>query len=182
MITRHYQEELARLKELGSEFARMHPALAPMLGGTSADPDVERLLEGVAFQTALLRQKLDDDFPELVHDLMRLVAPHYLRPVPATTIVAFEPKPSLVQPQTIPAGMKLASVPVEGTRCLFRTTSPVEVHPLALRDASFDQPAGRPPGPGPPGPGVSVLSAVRCRRARCPRARRPSSSTGASSA
>lgn len=145
MITRHYQEELARLKELGSEFAKKHPALAPMLGGASADPDVERLLEGVAFQTALLRRKLDDDFPELIHDMVRLAAPHYLRPIPATTIVAFEPKPSLVQPQTVPAGMQLASVPVEGTRCLFRTTGPVEVHPLALQDASFDQPAGRPP-------------------------------------
>ncbi|CAG0934777.1 hypothetical protein RHDC3_03078 [Rhodocyclaceae bacterium] len=145
MITRHYQEELARLKELGAEFAQKHPALAPMLGGPSADPDVERLLEGVAFQTALLRQKLDDDFPELVHDMVRLVAPHYLRPIPATTIVAFEPKPSLVQSQTVPAGTSLASVPVEGTRCLFRTTGPVEVHPLTLLDASFDQPAGKPP-------------------------------------
>jgi len=143
MITRHYQEELARLKELGSEFAQKHPALAPMLGGPSADPDVERLLEGVAFQTALLRQKLDDDFPELVHDMVRLVAPHYLRPIPATTIVAFEPKPSLVQSQMVPAGTVLASVPVEGTRCLFRTTGPVEMHPLALTDATFNQPAGK---------------------------------------
>jgi len=145
MTTRHYQEELARLKELGAEFAATHPTLAPMLGGPSADPDVERLLEGVAFQTALLRQKLDDDFPEVVHDLVRLVAPHYLRPVPATTIVTFAPKPTLVHPQTIPAGAQLASVPVEGTRCLFRTTSPVELQPLELRDASFDQPAGRAP-------------------------------------
>ena len=145
MINRHYQEELARLKELGAEFAAAHPALAPMLGGPSADPDVERLLEGVAFQTALLRRKLKDDFPEVVHDLMRLVAPHYLRPLPTATIVAFEPKPSLVRTQTIPAGTELASVPVEGTRCLFRTTSPVELHPLQLLDASFDQPAGKAP-------------------------------------
>ena len=137
MITRYYQQELARLKELGAEFAERHPALAPMLGGPSADPDVERLLEGVAFQTALLRQKLDDDFPELIHDMVRLAAPHYLRPMPATTIVAFEPKPSLVQSQTIPAGTELASVPVEGTRCLFRTTSPVELHPLEMEDAVF---------------------------------------------
>ncbi|WP_298437182.1 type VI secretion system baseplate subunit TssF [Geobacter sp.] len=145
MITRYYQEELARLKELGAEFAEKHPALAPMLGGPSADPDVERLLEGTAFQTALLRRKLDDDFPELIHDMVRLVAPHYLRPVPATTIVAFEPKSSLAQSRTIPAGTELASVPVEGTRCLFRTTSPVELHPLELTKATFTQPAGKAP-------------------------------------
>ena len=104
MTKRYYQEELAQLKELGSEFAASHPALAPMLGGPSSDPDVERLLEGVAFQTGLLRAKLDDDFPELIHDLARLVCPHFLRPIPATTMVAFAPKSSLTQSQTISGG------------------------------------------------------------------------------
>ena len=145
MITRYFQQELSYLKDLGAEFAKAHPALAPMLGGPSADPDVERLLEGVAFQTALLREKLDDDFPEVIHDLVRLVCPHYLRPIPASTVVAFAPAPSLTQPQTIPAGAQLASVPVEGTRCLFRTCGEVQLHPLELRDASFSQPAGRAP-------------------------------------
>lgn len=145
MINRYYQEELVRLKELGAEFAAAHPALAPLLGGPSADPDVERLLEGVAFQTGLVRAKLDDDFPELIHDLMRLVAPHYLRPIPATTIVAFAPKPTLAQNQTVAAGTQLGSLPVEGTRCLFRTCGRVEIHPLELRDAAFCQPSGEAP-------------------------------------
>jgi type VI secretion system protein ImpG len=145
MIDRYYQEELAHLKELGAEFAALHPALAPMLCGPSADPDVERLLEGVAFQTGLLREKLDDDFPELIHDLVRLICPQYLRPIPATTIVAFAPRPSLMQSQTIAAGTRLESVPVEGTRCQFRTCSPVEIHPLELVDATFAQPSGEAP-------------------------------------
>ncbi|WP_298438908.1 type VI secretion system baseplate subunit TssF [Geobacter sp.] len=145
MITPYFQQELTHLKELAAEFAKAHPALAPMLGGPSADPDVERLLEGVAFQTALLREKLDDDFPEIIHELVRLVSPHYLRPIPASTVVAFTPAPSLTQSQTIPAGVQLASVPVEGTRCLFRTCGEVELHPLELRDTSFSQPSGRAP-------------------------------------
>ena len=53
MFNRYFQQELANLKDLGGEFAKAHPALAPMLSGSSADPDVERLLEGVAFLTAL---------------------------------------------------------------------------------------------------------------------------------
>ena len=32
-------------------------------------PDVERLLEGVAFLNGLTRQKLDDEFPELLQEL-----------------------------------------------------------------------------------------------------------------
>ena len=64
MFNKYYQEELQNLRELAVEFSKVHPALAPMLSGPSTDPDVERLLEGVAFLTGLLRGKLDDDFPE----------------------------------------------------------------------------------------------------------------------
>lgn len=143
MFKRYFLDELGRLKELGAEFGEAYPALAPLLGGPSADPDVERLLEGVAFQTAMLRQKLDDDFPEIIHDLMHLVMPHYLRPIPAATLVAFTPAPSLRQSVTVPQGTRLLSVPVDGTRCGFSTTCDVEVHPLVLEDACLINPPGQ---------------------------------------
>ncbi|MCR4310531.1 MAG: type VI secretion system baseplate subunit TssF [Deltaproteobacteria bacterium] len=145
MFNRYFQQELAQLRDLGAEFSRAHPALAPMLSGTTADPDVERLLEGVAFLTGLLRQRLDDEFPEIVHGLMNLLWPHYLRPIPSTTMIAFSPKPTLKQSVTIPAGVHLASVPVGGTTCIYRTAFDVEMHPLALLDASFQQLSGKPP-------------------------------------
>jgi len=142
MFNRYFQEELAHLRELGAEFSKAHPALAPMLSGPSTDPDVERLLEGVAFLSGMLREKLDDEFPEIIHELMRLIWPHYLRPIPAATIVAFSPKPALKNPATIPAGIQLGSVPVEGTSCLFKTCYDVEIHPLSLLEASFAQQPG----------------------------------------
>ncbi len=145
MINRYFQSELTNLRDLGEEFAKAYPAVAPMLGGMSADPDVERLLEGVAFLTALLRQKLDDEFPEIIHELMRLVMPHYLRPLPSAAIVAFTPKPTLKQSATIPAGIQVASEPVEETVCLFQTCYPVDVHPLRLLDAVFTEASGAPP-------------------------------------
>ena len=143
MFNKYFQQELASLRELGAEFSRAHPALAPMLSGPAADPDVERLLEGVAFLTGLLRQKLDDEFPEIVHDLMQVLLPHYLRPLPATTVIAFSPKPTLKQPMTVPAGIHVGSVPVEGTTCYFRTAYEVEVHPLVLLEASYTRPPGK---------------------------------------
>jgi type VI secretion system protein ImpG len=145
MFNRYFQQEMSQLKELGAAFSKAYPALAPMLSGPVADPDVERLLEGVSFQTALLRQKLDDDFPEIVQDLIRIIWPHYLRPIPSTSTVAFTPKPTLRQSATVPAGTPLASVPVEGTSCLFRTCYDVEMHPLSIVDAIFEQPSGQPP-------------------------------------
>lgn len=145
MISRYFQQELAHLRELGEEFARAHPAVAPMLGGAGADPDVERLLEGVAFLTAQIREKIEDDFPEIIHELIQLIWPHYLRPIPCATVIAFRPKPMLKQPLTIPRGAQIASVPVEGTSCLFRTCCDVELHPLHLLEASYVDAAGRPP-------------------------------------
>jgi type VI secretion system protein ImpG len=145
MYNRYFQEELAHLKDLGAEFSKAHPALAPMLSGPTADPDVERLLEGVAFLTALLRQKLDDEFPELINELMHLIWPHYLRPIPSTTLIAFTPKPTLRQSSILPAGIEVASVPVEGTSCIFRTAYDVEIHPIHLLEATLAQPSGQPP-------------------------------------
>ncbi len=144
MLNRYYLQELAALRDLGKEFSEANPAIASMLSGPTADPDVERLLEGVAFLTALVREKLDDDFPEIVHDLVQLIWPHYLRPLPASSIVAFTPKPSLKQALHISPGVQLASVPIAGTTCLFKTCYDVHVHPLALLQASYSEQPGKP--------------------------------------
>ncbi len=144
MLNHYYLQELAALRDLGAEFSEAHPSIASMLSGSSSDPDVERLLEGVAFLTGLLREKLDDDFPEIIHDLIHLIWPHYLRPLPSSAIVAFEPKSSLKQPLKVKKGVQLASVPVEGTTCLFQTGFEVEVQPLSIVDASFVESPGLP--------------------------------------
>ena len=83
MFNKYYQQQLQNLRELTREFSKVHPAIAPMLSGTTSDPDVERLLEGVAFMTGLLHRKLDDEFPEIIHGLMDIIFPHYLRPIPS---------------------------------------------------------------------------------------------------
>lgn len=145
MFPKYFQQELSSLRELGAEFSKAHPSLAPMLSGTSSDPDVERLLEGSAFLTALLREKIDDEFPEIVHNLMQTLFPHYLQPIPSMVIQTFAPKSALRDPLKIPAGAYCGSMPVEGTSCLFKTCFGVELHPLSLVDASFFKPGGRPP-------------------------------------
>ncbi len=145
MFKEYFQQEMNQLRELGAEFTRKHPALAPMLSGPVADPDVERLNEAVSFQTAMLRRKLDDDFPEIIQGLIRLIWPQYLRPVPAATTVAFTPEQPLSAPAVIPAGATMNSVEVEGISCLFRTCTDVEIHPLSIIDAVFDQPSGQAP-------------------------------------
>ncbi len=143
----HFQEERDTLRVLTAEFAKAHPGLARRLSGPGSDPDVERLLEGVAFLTAMLRQKLDDDFPEIIHELVQLIFPHYLRPIPSATIIRFmsKPKAKLRESRTVPAGTLLASVPVEGTTCFFRTCYDAEIHPLNVWEAILEEPSVGPP-------------------------------------
>jgi type VI secretion system protein ImpG len=143
MFNRYYQQELLYLRDLAAEFSKAHPALAPTLSGQATDPDVERLLEGVAFSTGLIRQKLDDELPEIIHGLTDLVFPHYLRPLPAASVVAFSPKPALKEPMTVEKGTSVASLPAEGTSCTFQTAYDVTVHPLTLAAAEISEESAR---------------------------------------
>lgn len=49
-------------------------------------------MEAFAFMSGSLRQKLEDEFPEFTHGLIRMLWANYLRPVPAMTVIAYEPK------------------------------------------------------------------------------------------
>ena len=141
MYNIYYQEELAFLREMGREFAAAHPAVGYMLESTSADPEVERLLEGVAFLTGRVRQKLDDEIPELFQSMMSLLWPHYLRPVPSTGILQFQPMAEqLSDVLTIPRGTEVESIPVDGTNCRFHTCYDVEAAPIELAAAALDLP------------------------------------------
>lgn len=140
MFNKYYQDELSFLHEMGAEFARTHPKIANLLSDRSADPDVERLLEGVAFLSGQIRQKIDDELPELTHALLGLLWPHYLRPVPSMTIIQFRPGPEVDDVIAIPRGVSLDSVPVDGTPCRFRTGAPVELSPLEVTEAVLEAP------------------------------------------
>ncbi len=91
MLNRYYRDELNFLKRQGREFAEGNPGLSRFLSERSTDPDVERLLEGFAFLTGRMREKVEDEFPELTHSLISMLWPNYLRPVPSMTVVQFTP-------------------------------------------------------------------------------------------
>lgn len=136
-----YAVQLDLLNTLGAEFARENPVIAPELGERSTDPDVERVLEGVAYVSGQIRERLGLDYAEFVHTLVDAVWPHYLRPVPSMSIVEFDAAPgvTLAGPRTIPRReTRVASVPVDGTSCEFRTGHDVVLRPLAVESARFE--------------------------------------------
>ncbi len=146
MFSRFYQGELAFLRAMGKAYAEANPTTAGLLSERGSDPDVERLLEGCAFLAARVRERIEDSIPEMVHDLSELLLPHFLRSIPAASIVEFLPNSGALRARLhVAAGTEIASVPVEGTPCRFRTSSGVDLLPVTVHDVGLDQAIGSTP-------------------------------------
>jgi type VI secretion system protein ImpG len=149
MIQYYYQDELRYLYQAGKEFAQSHPDIARYLHIDSEskddrDPYVERLFEGFAFLTGRIRERLDDELPELAESLCAMLWPQYLKPVPSISVVEFKPRPGLIQETTVfPVGTEVQSVPAgeEATVCRFRTTHDVLLNPIKLSESTLSWPS-----------------------------------------
>lgn len=128
----YYQSELSALRQHASLLSERQPALKVFFGQGARDPDVERLMEGTAFLTGRLREKIDDELPEITHGLTQRLWGNYLRPVPSMSIVQFDPLTKSGPGQQVPRNSELKSCAVEGVNCGFRTAYDIEVHPLVL--------------------------------------------------
>lgn len=142
-LNKFYSDELSYLRLQGREFADAHPQLSRFLSEQSTDPDVERLLEGFAFLTGKLREKVEDQFPELTHSLLNMLWPNYLRPVPSCTIMRFDPQlHAISERQRVARHTEIKSRPLgepsRQTQCRFRTCRDVDVFPLSVAQASAE--------------------------------------------
>lgn len=144
-ILRHYESELAFLREMGAEFAEAYPKIAGRLGMDSAeviDPYVERLLEGVAFLSARVQLELELQFPAFTRHLLEIVYPHYLAPTPSMMVAAFRPdteNAAMKDGYTLPRGTRLRSAVGEAAQnaCIFTTAQDVTLWPLAISEAEY---------------------------------------------
>ncbi len=150
LTLRYFETEMRYLREAGKEFSRAHPDRAAMLNLDKAgarDPYVERMFEGFAFLMGRLREKLDDDLPELTEGLVSLLWPHYMRTIPSLSIVEFAPDwRQLRQSEVLPEDFSILSRPVGPgkTTCQYRTTREIALQPLHLADARLQtEPDGR---------------------------------------
>lgn len=136
MSSKYYQDELNNLRVLSKAFAEKNPAIASHLSAESTDPDVNMLLQGVAFLTSMIREKLNDEFAYFTQSIVQQLHPSFLKPIPSTVILAFAPKTILKTTKTIDKGVYVDSQPSEGVKCRFSTTSSFDLSPLDVVDAS----------------------------------------------
>ncbi|WP_292290133.1 type VI secretion system baseplate subunit TssF [Marivita sp.] len=144
-LLRHYETELAFLREMGAEFAKSYPKIAARLGMDGLeilDPYVERLLEGTAFLTARVQLELELQYPAFTSHLLDVVFPHFLAPTPSMMIAELTPdmeNADLAAGFTLPRQTVLRSKPVPGAQkaCQFRTAHDLALWPVTIAEAEY---------------------------------------------
>lgn len=144
-LLKHYEGELAFLREMGAEFAQAYPKIAARLGmdGTEVlDPYVERLLEGTAFLSARVQLELELQFPAFTSHLLEIVYPHYLSPTPSMMVVQLQPdaaNAAMKDGYVLPRGTRLRSALSENeqTACVFQTAHEVTLWPVEVAEAEY---------------------------------------------
>lgn len=145
-LLHYYLEELSYLREMGSRFAQTYPKVAARLElqpDECPDPHVERLIESFAFLAARIQSDLDSDFPEIAAELLNVLYPHYLCPVPSMAVARFEVDPErgrLTTGYEVPRQTRLFAHSEEGEVCHLRTCYPVTLWPVEITAAELTSP------------------------------------------
>ncbi|WP_431223166.1 type VI secretion system baseplate subunit TssF [Serratia sp. L9] len=135
-----YNEELRYLREDGQRFAQMHPQVAQHLGLHAdgvLDPFVERLLEGTAFLSSRIQERLNNEHPEFALQMLGRLAPLWYTPLPSIATIAMTP--DLTSPQwhaqvSLPKGSRvtLNDNSLNNRRANFVTGRELKIQPVTI--------------------------------------------------
>lgn len=145
LTLKYFDAEMRYLREAAKEFARDFPEQAAQLNLTmpgALDENVEQLFQSFAFLMGRMREKLDDDLPEVTEGLVGLLWPQYLRCIPSLSIVELMPAMAQMKAiEVVEKGLRVLSQPIgpQGTRCQYSTTQAVRLQPLALDTVEVGQ-------------------------------------------
>jgi type VI secretion system protein ImpG len=141
-LKEYYENEIRYFIEESQRFAEKHPKQARALNLTDVrerDPYAERLIEAFAFLTGSIKKRIDDDFSDLALDLLSVIWPHYLNPLPSSVILNLEPVAGLIQSgKTIPKGATVETGELSsGLRSRFTTCADCHIRPFHIEDAEL---------------------------------------------
>lgn len=132
----YYNKELDTIRHLAQDFARLHPKVASNLLISSSsikDPNVERLVESLAFLTAQIHYKLDDDQLQLAETLLQILYPHLQSPIPSVSIIELLCQPEITGGYFLDKNTLLETKPSHGYKCRFKTVYPSTIWPVKTK-------------------------------------------------
>lgn len=102
-----YQRELESLETFRDRYRHLYP----FAGLDRDDPDVQRLLEGLAFFTARTRRAADRALAGYERRALEQVFPHLVTPLPSMAMLTVDATDRMIEPRTLPVGTEVAVSP-----------------------------------------------------------------------
>ncbi len=133
----YYEREIRYFFEEAGRFAEAHPEQARALGMENLrdrDPYAERLIEAFAFLAGTVNERIDNDYLDLARELLNVIWPQYLYPLPASAIIECDPDPSVDLRGGLvlgPGAVIESSALSTGLTCSFTTTGTVCMRPFS---------------------------------------------------
>jgi type VI secretion system protein ImpG len=130
-LLKYYENELEFLINSGKMFAQQYPDLAKHLNFSSFlsnDPDMQRLIESVAFLNARLQKRLDEHSPEIAKEILHFVYPQLCNPIPSFSIMKFIKKTYEANGTNIIPKNTTLTLTRNNQQYFFKTTMNVTIH------------------------------------------------------
>lgn len=140
----YYQEELLSLRKKGGAFAKKYPEIAEYIDikdGQSTDPQTERIIESVAFMSAKLHKRIDDNAENIAFHILNAIYPNLINSFPPCSVVKFNAENGNVPISVLNIKRRshLSSVTKEGTLCSFKTIYDVTVYPFIIKNITLQK-------------------------------------------
>lgn len=135
-LLRYYERELAYVRRAMTAFAQRHPEQAAKLHidqNSIEDPNINRLIDGMALLTAKTEERLDNRFPEIVQGLLSTLYPGYNQILPSYTALHLDAAAEdLSEALFLPANSPVTVTTPDGKECRFNTVDSLSVQPYSL--------------------------------------------------
>jgi type VI secretion system protein ImpG len=138
MNKQYYINALNAIKRDAKGFAKQYPNVAPLLAKESTDPDVERLLEGFAYLSAQLDERIDNTNTRIANSIIQQFYPNYYRANTAATMLELNLEPDNSTGTLIPAGTAFYGYSSNNRKCKFINGQDEVILPLTVSSTSFN--------------------------------------------
>ncbi|MCL9783154.1 type VI secretion system baseplate subunit TssF [Vibrio sp. S4M6] len=137
-LLRYYEQELAFVRRSLGQFGQEYPSHAESLNihqGTIEDPNMARLLDGVALLNATVVKQLSDQLPEVINGLLGVLYPSYIQTVPSVAYLQLHTEDEPIETATLPSGSQFIGT-VNETECTFSTVDELHIAPYFITHIS----------------------------------------------
>lgn len=139
-LLEYFNKELVNIKQHSKSFASVFPENAKHLDiGNIDDPLVNHLIESFAFLTARVQHNLENGHDFILENILNIMYPHYLLPLPSAGVINITPKNTLNKKLIISKHTEIKNNNADHSNYIFRTGYETVVYPIQISAIEYSK-------------------------------------------